>query len=324
MSKSGGLGDNLYLGGYDISGDIGSLSKVGGGPALLDVTGIDKSAHERITGLFSGEISFNAWFNAASNQEHAVLSTLPTTDVDILYARGTTLGAPAAFGRFKQINYDMTRAQGGALSEAVQALSNAYPLFWGVQLTTGKQSFTGAGNQTGVDLGANPNAPAVTITSGSAANPTVILTASPHGLVTGDTITITGSNKAALNSDWKVTVSDSTHFTVPCDLTGGASTGATMQQTSGDFGLTAMLQNFNITGTSDTPKLQHSADNGVVDAYADITGGGFTVINSAPTTQLLQTATTAQIRRWVRLVTVGTFNPNGLAIAAMRHYSSTI
>jgi hypothetical protein len=324
MGKTGGAGDNLYLGGYDISGDIGSLSKVGGGPALLDVTGIDKSAHERIGALFSGEISFNAWFNAASAQEHAVLSALPTTDVDILYARGTALGSPAAFGRFKPINYDMTRAQGGALSEAVQALSNAYPLFWGVQLTTGKQSFTGAGNQTGVDLGANPNAPAVTITSASAANPTSVLTATPHGLVSGDSVTISGSNKAALNSDWQVTVVDSTHFTVPCDLSGGASTGASMQQTSADFGLTAMLQNFNITGTSDTPKLQHSADNGVVDAYADITGGGFTAISTAPTTQLIQTTTTRTIRRWVRPVTVGTFNPNGLAIAAMRHLTSTI
>ena len=38
MAKQTGLGDNCYVSGYDLSGDVGSLGRVGGGPALLEVT----------------------------------------------------------------------------------------------------------------------------------------------------------------------------------------------------------------------------------------------------------------------------------------------
>jgi hypothetical protein len=325
MSKTGGLGDNFYLGGYDLSGDIGALSKVGGGPALLEVTGIDKSGFERIGGLFSGEMDFTAWFNAAAAQVHAALSPLPTTDVDAMYCRGTALGSPAAFSRFKQVNYDMTRAQGGALSEAVQALSNAYPLFWGVLLTAGKRTDTAAGNGTGVDLGVDPTYTAVNITSVGVANPGQV-NATAHGLVTGDSVVIAGTTTTpSINGNYPVTVVNANQFTIPVNVTSGqAGAAGTVTRTSANFGLTAMLQNFAFTGTSDTPKLQHSADDGSADAYADITGGGFSAISSAPTTQLLQTTTTRTIKRYIRLVTVGTFNPNTLAVAAMRHVNSTI
>ena len=65
MAKQSGLGDNFYLHGYDVSGDLGSVS-VSGGPAALEVTGIDKSAFERIGGLRTGGMSWQAWFNPAS------------------------------------------------------------------------------------------------------------------------------------------------------------------------------------------------------------------------------------------------------------------
>ena len=48
MAKTSGLGDNCYVGGYDLSGDIGSLGKISGSVATIDVTGINKSAFERI------------------------------------------------------------------------------------------------------------------------------------------------------------------------------------------------------------------------------------------------------------------------------------
>lgn len=153
MAKSSGLGDNFYLSGYDLTTDIGSLGSISGGPALLDVTSIDKSAYERIGGLRNGNLEFMAFFDTAVGASHARLSTLPTADVIATYARGTTLGNPAASMVAKQINYDGTRAADGMFTFAVQAQSNGYGIEWGVQGTAGKRSDTTATNGTSIDLG---------------------------------------------------------------------------------------------------------------------------------------------------------------------------
>jgi hypothetical protein len=155
VAKQSGLGDNLYVGGYNLSGDIGSLGTIGGGPAPLDVTGIDKSANERIGGLRNGTIEFSAWFNDAAGAAHPVLSALPTTDRIITYCRGTTLGSPAAGMVAKQISYDPSRSADGALSESVSAQSNGFGLEWGRQLTAGARTDTGATNGTGIDTTAS-------------------------------------------------------------------------------------------------------------------------------------------------------------------------
>jgi hypothetical protein len=62
MSKTSGLGDQFFIGGYDLSGDVASLDQISGGPALLDVTPINVSAHVRIGGLRSGSMQFTSFF----------------------------------------------------------------------------------------------------------------------------------------------------------------------------------------------------------------------------------------------------------------------
>ncbi len=154
MAKQTGLGDNLYVGGNDLSGDTGSLSAVGGGPGALGVTGIDKSAHERIGGDLDGRILFSSWFNPSAGQAHAVLSALPTTDVLVSYLRGTTLGNPAASLLGKQINYDPTRGADGSLTMDIQASGNGFGLEWGRTLTAGKRTDSAATNGATLDYGA--------------------------------------------------------------------------------------------------------------------------------------------------------------------------
>jgi len=154
VAKTSGLGDNFYLHGYDVSGDIGSIS-TSGGPALLDVTGIDKSAYERIGGPRTGGMSWSAFFNPATNQAHLRLSTLPRTDVHAAYFRGTTLGNPAACMVSKQINYDGTRGADGSFTFAVEAQSNGFGLEWGRSLTAGVRTDTAATNGTGIDTAAS-------------------------------------------------------------------------------------------------------------------------------------------------------------------------
>jgi len=151
MVKSSGLGDNLYCDGFDLSGDVGAIDAIGGGPVALGVTAIDKSAMERLGGLRDGGLEFTSFFNPSANQEHAALRGLPTTDRVVSYFRGTTLGGEAASLVAKQINYDATRGEDGSLTFKVQALANGFGLDWGRSLTAGKRTDSTATNGASVD-----------------------------------------------------------------------------------------------------------------------------------------------------------------------------
>ena len=151
MPKSSGLGDNFYVTGYDLSGDINALGKISGSLSTLDVTGVDKSAHERLGGKRDGEIDWVAFFNADAGQAHPVLSALPRTDTIVSYFRGTALGSPAASLIGKQINYDGTRDTSGNFTFACAAMANGFGLDWGVNLTAGKRTDTTATAGTTVD-----------------------------------------------------------------------------------------------------------------------------------------------------------------------------
>lgn len=246
MAKQGGMGDQLYVAGYDLSGDIGSLGNISGGPAAMEVTAIDKSAFERIGGLRDGRIEYSAFFNDAAGQAHPRLSLLPTTDVIVSYLRGTTLGNPGACLNGKQINYDPSRGNDGSLTIAVEAQANAYGLEWGTQLTAGKRTDGAAANGTGVDFGA-----------------------------------------------------------------------------ASSFGLQAYLQVFAFTGTSVTVKIQESSDNGVGDAFADVTGGGFTAATGV-TSQRIATAGGLAVERYLRVVTTGVFTNAVFAVTVARNDTSVV
>ena len=154
MAKSSGMGDQLYFDGYDLSNDVGSLSRIGGGPAALELTGIDKSAFERIGGQRDGSLDFNAWHNPAVGKAHPVLSALATTDHIATYCRGTALGDAAASIVCKEVTYDGTRGTDGSFSFSVPNVANGYGLEWGDQLTAGKRTDTGATAGTAVDFAA--------------------------------------------------------------------------------------------------------------------------------------------------------------------------
>lgn len=151
MAKQTGLGDNFYVAGYDLSGDIGSIE--GSAPLVMhEVTGIDKSAKERRGGVRDGQMSWSAWFNPSNNQAHDRFSNLPTTDVNVTYARGTTLGNPGYCMVAKQLNYDGKRGNGGEFTFDVEAQANAFGAEWGRQGTAGKRTDTAATNGTSVDF----------------------------------------------------------------------------------------------------------------------------------------------------------------------------
>lgn len=160
MAKQSGLGSALWVGSADLSGDIGSIQSATVSRAVLDVTGIDKSAPERVVGLRDGDLSYAAFWNTAAGQAHATLSAMPTTDVLVSMAAGTPAVGTAACSLYaKQTSYAPARGADGSLVATISASANGYPLEWGELLTTGKQTFaSGSTNGTSIDLGATDTA----------------------------------------------------------------------------------------------------------------------------------------------------------------------
>lgn len=155
MAKQTGLGDNFYVGGYNISGDVNSLSNISGSVAPIDVTDITQSAHSRLGGQRDGEMVFTVYMDnspvsATPTGAHGVLGALPTGDVILSYFRGTGIGNSAASMNAKQIDYDGTRTTAGEYTLNVDADANAYGLEWGTQLTPGVQNVTSVTSLTAV------------------------------------------------------------------------------------------------------------------------------------------------------------------------------
>lgn len=84
-------------------------------------------------------------------------------------------------------------------------------------------------------------------------------------------------------------------------------------------GLQAWLQVTAFVGTDCTIKIQESSDNGAGDAWADVTGGAFAQVTTAPGTQRIQTGLTVTVERYLRVVTSGTFTSITFAVMAHRN-----
>lgn len=97
--------------------------------------------------------------------------------------------------------------------------------------------------------------------------------------------------------------------------TNGTGVDFAQQGAPASFGLQAYLHVFAFTGTSATVKLQQSSDNGGGDAFADVTGGSFTVVTAA-TKERIATARNQAVERYLRVVTTGTFSNLVFAVQA--------
>lgn len=120
MSKSSGLGwttlsvDNAGGAPVDIRNDITNL-QFATPRAVQDVTGIDKSAMERLLLLADMSISLETVFNATG--AHTVFSTVPSTSVArtvSIGVGGKTLAAEILF-----TDYPVSRSNSGELTSNV-------------------------------------------------------------------------------------------------------------------------------------------------------------------------------------------------------------
>lgn len=149
MAKQSGLGDGLLVDGVDLSGDIGSISRINGGAPALDLTGIDVHAHERRGGVLSGGLEFQAWFNP--DNAHPELGDLPRGNRIVTYLRGQAVGKPAASVVAKQLNYDGARNQDGSFPLTTVAESTDWGVDWGFSLTDWLVQHVAADEEAGVE-----------------------------------------------------------------------------------------------------------------------------------------------------------------------------
>ena len=103
--------------------------------AVQDVTGVDKSANERILLLADYSVTLNGVFNYTSSpNSHEVFSTIPSTsavrsvEIDPL---GTTSGYPLLAVNCLLTDYQLTRAATGELTWQVPgSLADGTPPAW--------------------------------------------------------------------------------------------------------------------------------------------------------------------------------------------------
>ena len=153
MSKTDGMGSRLLVDEFDISGDVGAVSNIGSTIGFQEVTGLNKSAKERVTLLADSQLEFTGFFNPTGS--HTYLKDLPNSNTVGTYLHKTAIGNPAFTGTFQQASYNFSRGQDASLTiESALASSDGEPCSWGQQLTTGIQTVTSTGNLTSVDLGA--------------------------------------------------------------------------------------------------------------------------------------------------------------------------
>jgi hypothetical protein len=96
---------------------------------VQDITGLDKSAMERLLLLADFQVTFNGVFNVASNMSHDVFKTVPSTSV----ARTVTLTIAAKTLACETLfsDYQLNRAQDGSFTfTAPGALSDGTVPTW--------------------------------------------------------------------------------------------------------------------------------------------------------------------------------------------------
>lgn len=121
ISKTSGLGEVITVtdassSAQTITNDITNWT-LSTPRAVQDVTGVDKSANERILLLADISVTYNGVLNPAANMSHAVFSTVPSTSV----ARANTLqvtsaGSPILDFTCIFTDYQLTRAATGELT----------------------------------------------------------------------------------------------------------------------------------------------------------------------------------------------------------------
>lgn len=310
-SKSSGLGDNFYIGGYDLSGDVNSIGQLGGGPALLDVTAINQFANSRIGGLRSADWQFVSIFDAAA----AVSSPgFPTTGSPVVstYANPVLVNITGGTVTNVTINGSTVGTGDGTYK---------LPAFGTITVT-----FTGTPAWTWTKIGAEhdalsslPTADVIASYFRGAAlqNPAAGIVAKqlnmdPTRDNTGNLTVAVELQSNAFGMEW------GEQLTAGVRTDTAATTGPVIDDGAAtNFGAQAYIQCLGIIGTSVTIAINHAtSSNGTYSAL--MTSNAFTGVGA----QRLSVSNTTTVNEFLEVVSSGTFTYAAFAVAFMRNLTA--
>lgn len=245
------------------------------------------------TGMKRAELSQDgAFYNEGTNSAHETLRDSQTTSrVVCLAVEGNTIGKRfIGYSGAYAHKYDVLAKVGG-LTKANVAYTISGNRDEGIilQSLTAKTADWNTEGADSYDYTTDQAQRVIPITSNSIANPTVVTTAVPHGLTTGDIILISGvaSSSPTINGQRTVTVTSTTTFTVPVNVTVGGTGGSFVRANSTGGGI-AFQQVTAFSGfTGFVGKVRDSADDVT---YADL--ATFANVTSAPAAEAVTVAGT--------------------------------
>lgn len=308
MGKVSGLGSSFLFGIYDLSGDIGAIGNITATQAFQDVSSIAVSGTERITLRQDGSIGYSSFWNDAAPIV-PILADLDGGHAQVTVIKGPGgLGANAASLRALRANFVTANGQDGSLGatgEVQGSLGN--PVEWGRVLTVGKQTFA-----------ATQAISSWVVNHAYSLNDLVVPTSANghyYKATTG------GTSHAATEPTWPTngtTVADNTVvWTDQGLLPNGIDRGV---GSASDHGCAAYLHAISIGSGSATIKVQDSADR---IAWADVPLAAFSAVTT-PVTQRVETATTENVKRYVRVNVTGSFTNLVAAVSVVVYRIATI
>lgn len=307
MAKTSGLGSNFYIGGYDLSGDVGSVDQISTPTATFDVTSIRDTANERIYGRRDGMMSFTSFFEYSGA---IVAPSVPATTV----AQKSTFLVPVLVtvigGTVTNVNINGSTAGTGDGTYLLPALGT-------ITLT-----FSAAPTWTWTAVGTEHDA--------LSPLPRTDVIAS---YLQGTTLLNPAFSVSGVQLNYDPTRDTSGNLTVKCEVEGDqfggewgkqvtaglrtdttGTTGAFVDDNGAGttFGATAYFHLVDFVGTSVTIKVRSATTSG--GTYSDlISSGALTAIGG------VRVSAAGTVNRYLEIVTSGTFTYATFAVTFVRY-----
>ena len=281
MSQVHGKNVKVLFNGLDLSGSFNQFDRANSVDSV-DVATFGDGDHEYLAGLLSGTFAWNFIYNNASPNVDADIVeddiTNQTPRAVMLIPNGVNGGtngrAVTCADKCTLTSYNI----GSSISDAVKG-SGGFQTQQGLRGAILLHALTAETTSPGTGYTAQKNIGVKTVTSSSAANPSVIVTSAPHGWASGDAVTIeghTGATPALNDSTFTITVIDATSFSLDGQAVTVGGTGGTATRVS-SRGAKFYLQWTGVQGTtpSVTIDVKDSFDGttwATLDSFAAITG----------------------------------------------------
>ena len=307
-TKQSGLGDNFYIGGFDLSGDVASIDAISGGPALIEQTGIKQSAHQRGFGLRAGSMKFTSLFE----QTPAITTPgMPATNTPVTSTYNVPVQVTITGGTLTNVLVNGTSA-------GTTAGTYTVPPFGMIAIV-----YSVAPTWNWFALGAEHSAlaplPRADVTCMYVRGAAV---GNPAACMIGKQLNYDATRDNTGNLTFQCEVDSNgygyewgTLLTAGIRTDSAATNGTSRNDGAGTtFGAQFYLQLFELVGTNVDVNVQHSVDNTTWSTLFD-----FGSLTSAPQGLRGAVANNATVNQYLRVITTGTFTQAMFAVAINRN-----